>query len=156
MARDDKDTMAGVNGELPEDLRELAGRIESMPSDAPKGLEARVFEASVGELATGHHSGIAGRIGHARWIAPMAAAAALGLLAWAGASWLSPGNAVTPAPQIAQAEAFDEHVDDVLAYAGLFSDSSWDDALAEDADALEDAWEPTVESWSLDGELGAS
>ncbi len=156
MAHDREHNMAEVSEILPEDLRELAGRLEAMPGDTPEGLESRVFEASVGELITNDSPAVVGRIGVMRWLAPLAAAAAVAVLAWAGSSLLSPSNSMTPEPQVAQAVALDEHVDDVLSYAGLFSDSSWDEALVEDADALEEAWEPAVEPWSLDGDLGAS
>jgi len=144
--------------DLPEDLRELAGRIEAMPGDVPRGLEARVFSASVGALREHEQPsrGIVGKIGFVRWTAPVAAAAALGLLAWAGAVWLSPANTTLPQADATTVSALDEHVEDALAYADLFAVPSWGASLVEDAEALDESWEPSIDAWSLDGEYGAS
>jgi hypothetical protein len=56
---------------------------------------------------------------------------------------------------VASNVALDEHIDDALEYADLFGGSNWNATLADDAEELDDAWEPTVESWSWNGEMGA-
>lgn len=157
MARHE-DISADISGEIPSELQDLASQIRSMPGDAPEGLEARVFGASVGALREGRAApaGVAGRIGPMRWLAPVAAAAAVGLLAWAGASWFGPAAGGPSAPQQVSTVALDEHVSDVLEYADLFSDMSWGTTLAEDAEELDEGWELTVDSWSLESETGAS
>ena len=144
-----------TEADVPSDLRAVAEQIRAMPSDASDGLEARVFEASVSSLRDGRERPtLAGRIGPWRWAAPLAAAAAVGLLAWAGSSWLAPAPPATPDVAVAAAP-LDEHVSDVLAYADLFDDSSWSTTVADEAEALEASWEPTIEAWSLDGEMEA-
>ncbi|MFI4881861.1 MAG: hypothetical protein ACIAQU_04675 [Phycisphaerales bacterium JB064] len=147
-----------ISTDIPSELQDLASQIRAMPGDAPEGLEARVFDSSVRALREGcaQPASVAGKIGPLRWIAPVAAAAAVGLLAWAGAAWLVPSNSAQPDPGRVSTVALDDHVSDVLAYADLFTDSSWGTTLAEDAQELDEGWEPTVEAWSLDSETGAS
>ncbi|GIW74239.1 MAG: hypothetical protein KatS3mg103_0761 [Phycisphaerales bacterium] len=53
------------------------------------------------------------------------------------------------------APALDEQVLEALTYVGLFADDTWAATLAEDAQELETPWEPSAESWSLDGLMGA-
>jgi hypothetical protein len=149
--------MASKYQDIPTELHDVADQVRAMAGDAPQGLEARTFEASVSALREARQSGgVLARIGPARWVAPVAAAAAVGLIAWAGAAWFMPAHPSPVAPSVVATVALDDHVSDVLEYADLFSDASWTDTLAEDAEELDDAWEPTVESWSLDGEMGAS
>eukprot|EP01025_Chloroclados_australasicus_P015375 TRINITY_DN17361_c1_g1_i10.p3 TRINITY_DN17361_c1_g1~~TRINITY_DN17361_c1_g1_i10.p3 ORF type:complete len:159 (-),score=42.27 TRINITY_DN17361_c1_g1_i10:176-652(-) len=142
---------------LPEDVRGVADQLRALPVDAPDGLEDRVYQASVQALRDGRsrRTGVLARIGPVKWMAPIAAAAAVGLLAWAGASWMSPATTPTDQPNVVSTVALDEHVDAALEYADLFADAAWTETLAEEAESLDDAWEPTVESWSLDGEMGA-
>lgn len=142
---------------IPEDIRDVAERLRSLPGDAPEGLEARTFEASVAALRDGraHRGGVLAKIGPVRWMAPVAAAAAVGLLAWAGATWMAPATTTGPEPSRVTTVALDEHVSDALEYADLFADASWTGTLSEDAETLDEAWEPTVESWSFDSDLGA-
>ena len=153
-----------ISADIPSDLQELAGQIRAMPDrvpgrlpgDAPEGLEARVFDASVGALReSAPMAGVAGKIGPLRWAAPLAAAAAVGLLAWAGSTWLAPSSTHQPDPSVVSTVALDDHVEDVLEYADLFSDASWGTALVEDAQELDGSWEPTVEAWTLEGETEA-
>lgn len=149
--------MASKYEDIPTELREVADRVRAMSGDVPEGLEARTFEASVVALREGGNAGsVIGRIGPVRWLAPIAAAAAVGLLAWAGATWMVPSTSNPVQPRPVSTVALDDHVSRVLEYASLFSDATWSDTLAEDAEQLDDAWEPSVESWSFDGELGAS
>ncbi|MFI4916737.1 MAG: hypothetical protein ACIAS6_09570 [Phycisphaerales bacterium JB060] len=142
---------------IPEDIRDLAERLRSLPGDAPEGLESRTFEASVSALRDGraNRGGVLAKIGPVRWMAPIAAAAAVGLLAWAGATWMAPATTTGPEPSRVTTVAFDEHVSEALEYADLFADASWTGTLSEDAETLDEAWEPTVESWSFDSDLGA-
>ncbi len=142
--------------DIPTELQGLVGEIRALPSDAPEGLEARTFEASVSALREARLSGgVLAKIGPVRWVTPIAAAAAVGLIAWAGAAWFMPAHPSPVEPNVVTTVALDDHVSDVLEYADLFSDTSWTGTLAEDAEELDDAWEPTVESWSIDGEMGA-
>lgn len=148
--------MASRHEDIPSELHGVADQVRALPSDAPEGLESRTFEASVVALRAGRENGgVIGRIGFVRWMAPLAAAAVVGLLAWAGSAWLVPPTTNPVEPNPVTTVALDDHVSDVLEYADLFSDTSWSETLAEDAEELDDAWEPTVESWSIDGELGA-
>lgn len=152
-----RSTHDDISTAIPSELQSLAGQIRALPDDAPEGLEARTFEASVVALrhAREHRGGVLARIGPVRWMAPIAAAAVVGLLAWAGATWLVPPSATSPDPSAVSVVALDEHIDEALEYANLFGGSNWNATLAEDAEELEDAWEPTVESWSWNGEMGA-
>jgi|GEM_PF-4701959 len=148
--------MASKYQDIPAELHDVAEQVRALPGDAPEGLEARTFEASVAALRDGGETGgVIGRIGPVRWMAPVAAAAAVGLLAWVGATWMLPSTTSPTDPQPVSTVALDDHVSSVLEYADLFSDASWSDTLAEDAEQLDDAWEPTVESWSLEGAMGA-
>ncbi len=143
--------------DIPSDLRDLASQISAIPGDAPEALEARAFEASVVALREGRaNTGVIGRIGFLRWMAPIAAAAAVGLLAWAGATWLVPASTNPTQPDRVTTVALDEHVSEALEYADLFSDTSWSDTLAEDAEQLDEAWRPTVEAWSFGGDSASS
>ncbi|MEQ8845491.1 MAG: hypothetical protein RIB58_11615 [Phycisphaerales bacterium] len=156
MDRSSKDTMKDGMNDIPHDLHDLAEQIRALPEDAPEGLETRVFDASVAELREGGRVSVAGRIGPLRWLAPLAAAAAVALLAWAGSSLLGPSTpTTTEGPRVASNESVDEHVSDVLAYADLFGEADWSDTLVEEAEALDQDWEPTVEAWSLDGSVEA-
>ncbi|UYV11732.1 MAG: hypothetical protein NCW75_10530 [Phycisphaera sp.] len=148
--------MASRHEDIPSELHDVADQVRALPSDAADGLEARTFEASVAALREEPEGGgVVGRIGFARWMAPVAAAAVVGLLAWAGAAWLVPPTTTSVDPNPVSTVALDDHVSDILEYADLFTDSSWSETLAEDVEELDDAWEPTIESWSIDGELGA-
>lgn len=148
--------MAPKYEDIPSELHGVADQVRALPSDAPEGLEDRAFEASVSALREGAHAGgVIGRVGFVRWMAPIAAAAAVGLVAWVSATWLAPPSTTTVEPNPVATVALDDHVSDVLEYADLFGDSTWSETLAEDAEELDESWEPTVESWLLDGELGA-
>lgn len=147
--------MAPKYEDIPSELHGVADHLRALPSDTPEGLEDRVFEASVSALREGAQTGVVGRIGFVRWVAPIAAAAAIGLVAWVSATWLAPPSTTTVQPDPVATVALDDHVSNVLEYADLFGDSTWSDTLAEDAEELDESWEPTVESWSLDGEMGA-
>lgn len=142
---------------IPEDVRDVAERLRSLPTDVPEGLEARTFEASVVALREGRarRSGVLARIGPVRWMAPVAAAAAVGLLAWAGATFMAPATTPSEQPSVVTTVALDEQVSAALEYADLFADASWSETLAEDVESLDESWEPTVESWSFESELGA-
>ena len=157
MAASNQHDMQRESEHIPEDVRSMADQVRALPSDAPKGLEARVYDASIEALRDGrsHRGGVLAKIGPAKWMAPIAAAAAVGLLAWAGATWMAPSAPSNNQPTAVSTVALDEHVDAVLEYADLFADDAWTETLAEDAESLDDAWEPSVETWSLDGEVGA-
>lgn len=157
MAASNEHDMQRESEHIPEDVRGVADQVRALPSDAPEGLEARVYDASIGALRDGRsqRGGVLAKIGPVRWMAPISAAAAVGLLAWAGATWMAPPAPSHNQPTAVSTVALDEHVDAVLEYADLFADDAWTETLAEDAESLDDAWEPSVETWSLEGEVGA-
>jgi len=144
MLRGDRDGQPGV----PEDVRAIADRLDALPVDAPQGLEARVYEASVGELqGDGGRRPVLAVIGPLRWLGPLAATAAvvgiavglaqLGGTPAGGGSGADGGAAGLPGPAV----ALDEQVADGLAFASLFS-GDWDQRASEIGD--EAAWEAVL------------
>lgn len=153
--------MTRQHSDIPQDLHEVASRLDALASDAPSGLEARIFATSVHELRPGvsrarlAEGGVLAKIGPVRWLAPIAAAAAVGLLAWGGSMLLAPGITNPGRFDLVATVALDEHVLAALEYADLFTDLGWGDTLTRDAEALDGEWRPTIDAVSLEGELGA-
>lgn len=138
--RGDRDGEPGV----PEDVRAIADRLDALPIDAPEGLEARVYEASVGELqGDSDRRHVLAVIGPLRWLGPLAATAAVvgiavGLAQLGGTPTAGGGGA---AGATGPAVALDEQVADGLAFASLFS-GDWDQRASEIGD--EAAWEAVL------------
>lgn len=149
--------MSHEHTDIPHDLLDMAQRLDALAEGAPPGLEDRVFHASVAVLreAQEGHGGVLARIGLVRWLAPIAAAAAVGVLAWGGSVLLAPGVSTPGQPDRVATVALDEHVLAALEYADLFSEVGWVDTLTREAEAIEGDWQPTIDAVTLDGEMGA-